>query len=836
MAQLSEDPLGGSGPSDVANVARAPGVDVGTREPPPPARDEYRIAIDAIPGLVWSSLPDGYIDFLNQRWCEYTGLSMEEAQGWGWQAAVYPDDLPRLLAIWGEVLRSGAPGELVARLRRFDGELRWFLFRAIPLFDHAGRLIKWYGQTTDIDEQKRAEALLAGENHLLEMIAKGSPLTLTLEALCRLVEETAKGSLCGIVLIDTSGTRLQHGAAPSLPASYNDAIHGRPVGTDSGPCATAAHLKQQVIVADITSDTRWEDYGWCPLALAHGLRACWSTPIVSSDGTVSGVFALYSPTPGGPTPDMQRVIAQMTHLAAVAIDRRRTELALHESEQRFRMMADAIPEVIWINDLQPERVLYASPSFESIWGVSLDALYARPRLWREMIHPEDRARVIDTFTRWTGGDGVDDYDVEFRVVQPSGETRWIHERGVLIGDSRGPAYRASGISTDITEARRADEERRRHEAILAEAERLSLTGSSCWRPSSEELIWSRETYRIFEFDPDVPPTTEMMRARIHPDDVAHFDRTVESAVRDGSDFAVEPRLRMPDGRLKYLHVLARAFRDDHGRVIEFIGAVKDVTDRKQSEDALDEVRNELAHMMRVTTINELTASLAHELNQPLLGIVTNASTCLRLLADETPNLEAARDTARRTIRDGNRAADVITRLRALFKKRGPGKHAFDLNDAVQEAIALVGPEVSKSRVALQSELAIDVPPIIGDRVQIQQVLLNLILNACEAMRTVADRPRHLLITTRRSDTAQVRVAVRDSGSGLEATTRERIFQPFFTSKSEGMGMGLSISRSIVESHRGQLHAESHDGPGATFVFTLPIAPLATFGDEHQPGA
>jgi signal transduction histidine kinase len=252
-----------------------------------------------------------------------------------------------------------------------------------------------------------------------------------------------------------------------------------------------------------------------------------------------------------------------------------------------------------------------------------------------------------------------------------------------------------------------------------------------------------------------------------------------------------------------------------------------------SEDALNQVRSELAHVTRVTTLGELTASIAHELNQPLLGIVTNADTCLRLLAEDPPDLDGARDTARCTLRDGDRAAAVITRLRALFKKKGAGTETFDVNEAIQEVLVLMRSELNKSRIALQTELGSDVPLIMGDRVQLQQVILNLILNACEAMSSVGDHQRQLFIATQLQDGDHVQVAVRDSGVGLDPATRDLIFQPFYTSKREGMGMGLSISRSIVERHRGRLRAESNDGPGATFVFTIPRAPMDISGEMQN---
>ena len=270
--------------------------------------DQLRMMIDKIPTLAWSCRLDGATEFLNQRWLDYTGLSLEEALGWGWKVPVHPEDLGKLMDTWRGLLASGEPGEEEARLRRFDGEYRWFLFRAVPVRDERERIVRWYGTNTDIEDLKRIEALLAGENRLLEMMASGCSLAKILDALCRLIEDTASGSLCGIVLVDPSGNRLQHGAAPSLPVSYNEAIHGRPVDLYSGPCAMAAYLKQQVIAADVASDARWDACEWRALALAHGLRACWSTPVLSTDGQVLGTFALYSREPGSPTAQHQHLI------------------------------------------------------------------------------------------------------------------------------------------------------------------------------------------------------------------------------------------------------------------------------------------------------------------------------------------------------------------------------------------------------------------------------------------------------------------------------------------------------------------------------------------------
>jgi C4-dicarboxylate-specific signal transduction histidine kinase len=249
-----------------------------------------------------------------------------------------------------------------------------------------------------------------------------------------------------------------------------------------------------------------------------------------------------------------------------------------------------------------------------------------------------------------------------------------------------------------------------------------------------------------------------------------------------------------------------------------------VTERRLSEEALAKVRSELAHVARVTTLGALTASIAHEVNQPLSGIITNASTCLRMLAADPPNVDGARETARRTIRDGHRASDVITRLRALFAKQDTTAESMDLNEATREVVALSLSELQRSRVILREELAEDLPPVTGDRVQLQQVILNLLRNAVDAMSGVDDRPRKLAIRTERDEHDRVRLTVQDTGVGFEPQAEGRLFEAFYTTKKGGMGIGLSVSRSIIESHHGRLWSAPNDGPGATFSFSLPRAP------------
>src|SRR2546426_690288 len=321
-------------------------------------REDYlRLTIDAIPVLAWCNRPDGSNEFLNQRWLDYTGLTIEEARGWGWKVAIHSNDLPQLLDVWQGLLVSGKPGELEARLRRADGVYRWFLFRVEPLRDPQGTIVKWYGTNTDIDDRKRAEALLAAENQILEMVATGRPLAVILDGLCRLVDTLCDKSLASILLIDPNGRCLRRGAGPSFPEALMAAVDGVEIGPCVGSCGTAAYRKEQVIVSDIATDPLWADYR--ELALANGLRSGWSTAILSSDGSVLGVFGIYGREPRSPTPQHHHTIKQITHLASVAIERKQAAESLRASELLARGQLEALTHTLdaLAQESDPDRLL-----------------------------------------------------------------------------------------------------------------------------------------------------------------------------------------------------------------------------------------------------------------------------------------------------------------------------------------------------------------------------------------------------------------------------------------------------------------------------------------------
>jgi len=308
---------------------------------------------------------------------------------------------------------------------------------------------------------------------------------------------------------------------------------------------------------------------------------------------------------------------------------------------------------------------------------------------------------------------------------------------------------------------------------------------------------------------------------VHPDDLAHTIELSATRSATGQPLDFEFRLRRFDGVYRWFQNRVVPVRDVEGQILHWNALVTDIDDRKKAEEALNEARSELAHVARVTTLNALTASIAHEINQPLASLITNASTCLRRLNADPPNVQGARETVIRVIRDGNRASDVITRLRTLYTKKEFTSEPLDLNAATREVIALSLSDLQRNRVILQSQLADDLPPVSGDRVQLQQVILNLLRNASDAMSTVEDRPRELTVRTKPDEHDQVRLTVKDVGVGFTPEAAAKLFQAFYTTKSNGLGIGLHVSQSIIEGHQGRLWAEANDGPGATFSFAIP---------------
>ena len=538
--------------------------------------DDYRSVADIIPAMIAFLTPSGELENANRHVLEYLGATFEELKGRRASEAIHPDDLPSVITASERAVTTGRgePYDIDHRIRRSDGVYRWFHGRVMPLMDTRGHIVRWYVVNIDIEDRKRAEALLAGEKRLLEMVARRQSMSGILEALCQLVENTVTGCYCSVVLVDPGCTRLEHGAAPSLPASFIASIIGRPVNVDSGPCAMAAYLNERVIAPDLALDTRWAAYDWCPMAMAHGLQACWSTPISSTAGKVLGAFAVYYREPRTPTPHELSLIDQFMHIASIAVDRAQSDGALIRSEARKAAILDAALDCIITIDHEGS-VTEFNPAAEQTFGYRRDDIVGK-QLADAIIPPSLREKHRQGLARYlaTGETRLIGKRVEMPAVRADG-----CEFPVELAISRIPLEGPPSFTCylrDVTERRATEDELRRSGAFLAEGQRLSLTGTFSWKVAAGEITWSEQVYRIFEFDPSAPVTLELIGRRVHPDDMPLMAGMIERARGDGSDFEYDHRLQMPDGSIKYLHLIGHGTRDKEGR-LEYIGAVQDVT-------------------------------------------------------------------------------------------------------------------------------------------------------------------------------------------------------------------------------------------------------------------
>jgi PAS domain S-box-containing protein len=511
---------------------------------------------------------------------------------------------------------------------------------------------------------------------------------------------------------------------------------------------------------------------------------------------------------------------ELSHLGQVFNDTARQLRDLYESlqnsEDRLRRVINTIAAYVW-STLPDGSVDFVNQRLSNSTGLS--ALELSNSGWSSIVHTDDLVKYIGQWqVALAAGEPTES---EVRIRTGDRDYRWMLVRNVPLRDDLGKIIKWYGTGIDIEDRKRADEQLRRSEAYLSEAQRLSRTGSFGWQVSTDEILWSEQTYQIFGYDDSAKPSLKLVIDRTHPDDRNRVRQLLKQVSTDGGSFDTKHRLLMPDGGVKYLHVVAHAMRDSSG-IVEFIGAVTDITPAKKADESLRKAQADLAHVNRVTTMGELAASLAHEVSQPITGASINAHACLRYLKRDQPDPDGASQAASRMIRDVNRAADIISRIRSFFRKGAPTQEPIDVNEVIQEMVVLLSNEVTQHSVSVRTELAANLPLVVGDRVQLQQVLMNLMINSIDAMKSV-EGVRQLTLNSELSDDGQLLVSVYDTGFGFPVNQADQIFAAFFTTKSYGTGMGLSISRSIVESHGGRLWAINNSGPGACFKFTLPTA-------------
>jgi formate hydrogenlyase transcriptional activator len=586
-----------------------------------------RLVVDAIPALAWSARSDGSADFFNQRWLDYTGLSVEQARDWGWTVSLHPDDLNGLVDYWRSVLASGQPGEIEGRLRRFDGVYRWFLFRATPSLDNEGKIVKWFGTNTDIEDRKRSELLLAGENLVLEMTAKGDSLESVLEALCRVVEQTAGACLCSVILIDPGGSTIRQVIAPSLPPGYNDRFPGVPVDREGGPCTEAARRKTQVIASDLASDTRWDTCGWRTAALTHGLKACWSTPIMASNGLVLGTFAIYWREPRSPSEQDRKIIEQVTQLAAIAIERKRDETALRESEERFRRIVDTVPGFVCTLSASGEVELLNRQVLE-YFGKTAEEL--KSWVTSDAVHPDDLPRVVDAW-RCSVETGQP-YVLEFRQRRADGVYRWFQSRALPTQDVEGRITGWYMLLTDIDDRKRAEGELEKafDQKAKSEAELRTIIDVIpqliiAIGPDGNFLSANQAVLEYTGLTKE-EVRSENFREVFHPEDSERLRDERAAALSRGVSFQYERRVRHRDGQYRWLLVQYNPLRNERGEIIRWYATGTDIDDRKQAEERTQQENIALREQIDQVFMFEEIVGSSSALKTVISNIVKVAST------------------------------------------------------------------------------------------------------------------------------------------------------------------------------------------------------------------
>jgi PAS domain S-box-containing protein len=509
--------------------------------------------------------------------------------------------------------------------------------------------------------------------------------------------------------------------------------------------------------------------------------------------------------------DLRATVAELEKLNASL----QTENAERmRAERELQITIDTIPAIVarYRRDGSPD---FVNQTWRTYTGLSLDSL--RGQRWGVAIHPDDMPRVEAAWRApLTSGQP---FQMEQRICRADGEYRWFFIRRVPLRDEDGQVIKWYAAAHDIEDQKRAERALRRSETYLADAQRLSNTGSFGWKIGTDEIFWSKETYRIMGFDETVRPTIGLLLQRVHPDDRGFVQRQLDRALRGEQHLDYEYRLRTPDAGIKHIHVRAHRQAYEAGEE-ELVGALMDVTATKQAQEALQIAQTALAHVTRVTMLGEMTTSIAHEVNQPLGAIVTNAGASLRWLGRQPPEIEEVRAAIGQIVNDAHRANEVIRRIRKFSKKVDPEMIRLDINEVVDEAVTLLRRDALRHGVAIRLELASGLLPVRGDRIQLQQVIVNLLVNGMEAMATVRERERVLVVRTQRHQADGVLVAIEDAGVGIKPENADRLFSAFYTTKPDGLGMGLSIVRSIIEAHGGRVWASPNAGPGMTFQFTL----------------
>jgi len=767
-------------------------------EPPDHSDCEARLIVENMSGFAWSAGQDGKLRYVNARFVQYTGKRIEEFNGVEGMASfartgvLHPADVDHTVAAWSSAVATGDPYVVEHRVRRVDGTYRWFRASAVRIRDPRSREIGWYGVDIDIDDQKRTdEALRHSEQSLNRLIE-------TLPAMIWRATPDGEPDYINPRLANYTGRGLDGvGRGPEdLGRTLDDLVQLK---------ARNAMVHQDDLEAAGRAWARAHETG--ALDLTARLRG--------ADGSYRWFQARAEP--------MRDEAGRIVHWYGVAVDiddRKRAEDALRKSEQELRSIVDALPQSISV--LGPDGIgLYVNRPLLDYTGLTMERLMTPDARGNPVLfHPDDWARLKDERLRGLARETP--FEIEWRVRRKDGEYRWFLVRYNPLRDEQGRILRWYASGTDIDDRKRAEDALRQSEQELRLL--IDTLPAMVWRatpdgqPDYINQRLARDTGTSLMDLVDL----KWQQNLVHPDDVDMVTREWARARETETPYNTTHRTRAADGSYRWVKSRAEPMRDAVGRIIHWYGVNFDIDDHKRAEEALRVTEAQLSQATALATVSGVAASIAHEISQPLAAMVANGHACQRWLAADPPNLERAQLAAERIVRDGTSAAQVVSRIRSLFKRTDLTRTLVNLNQVIGEVSREMTDELAGKNVRIEADLANDLPPIWADPVQMQQVIANLARNGVDAMASDENGPRVLGIRSRRDGTNRVLIEISDHGSGLEDV--EKVFEPFFTTKQEGMGMGLAICRWIVEAHEGRLWAGHNSPRGAVFSFTLPISP------------
>jgi PAS domain S-box-containing protein len=757
---------------------------------------------------------------LSEEVCRTLGIDPVELPQWHnrWLDLIHPEDRTRVANAAAAALLPGGPRyDVEYRVVRPDGGVRTVHSQGDVTWDRSGRPLRQFGVLQDITERKEAEQRLVVEHAVAQILADAATVEEAapkiLQTICGYlgwdlgtlwrIDDQAGVLRCALLWRKQSVEAAQFEAATRASTfARTQALPGRVWASRVAAC-----------IPDVTQD---ETFLRASVAAREGLHAAFAFPILLG-GEVVGVIDLVSREVRHADNSLLEMMTALGSQIGQFIERKRVEVALRASEERFRTLIQFSFDVYWESDAQhrfirqefaeglPDAPAAGSEIGKTRWEVP----YLEPdaESWRK--HRE----TLDAHLPFR----------DFELARPAsdGGKRYVSVSGLPVFDKSGNFLGYRGVGRHITERKKAEEALRRSEAYLAEAQRLSHTGTIVFNAAGP-VYWSEESYEIWDLDPKQGlPALETVLQRIHPDDREASENKAFEALRQNRKYEGEFRIVLPDGTIKYLESSGHPLLSMAGTP-EMIVTHIDVTERKRAQaehERLRQLESELAHMNRLSIMGELTASLAHEILHPIATARNNARSALRFLDMNPVDLGEVREALECVVRDADRGKDIVSRIREHVKKAPPRKERFDINEAIKEVIEMVQTAIDKNKVSVSTHFMEGLLPVVGDRVQLQQVVLNLVMNAVEAMSSV-EGVRKLSINTDQNKADGILVAVRDSGSGIDPEQFDRVFEPFYTTKASGVGMGLSICRSIIGAHGGRLWVDADQG-GTVFQFTLP---------------